>query len=134
MVRSSYSVSLVCLGLIAALLMTGTACRKARKAADASDSSAVVPVEAPAPAADTPTAAPKAPAAPATEDAVAKFRNSSEFADLSKAYQVYYLQQKRHTTDLQDLVRAKYLRAIPPAPPGMSYAVDQKNLKVVLVP
>lgn len=124
-----------CLGMAAAVLLSAAACRKSRKDTEASSPSEVVPVVAPVPVA-TPTgaAAAAAPSAPATEDAVTKFRNSSEFADLSKAYQVFYLQQKRHTTDLQDLVRAKYLRAIPPAPPGKSYAVDQKNLKVILIP
>ena len=75
--------------------------------------------------------APKAPAGP---DVVANFLNSSEFADLSKAYQVFYYQKKRHTTDLQELVRERYIRAIPTPPPGKSYAIDQKQLKVILVP
>lgn len=72
------------------------------------------------------------PAPPAAEDPVAKFLNSSEFADLTKAYQVFYYQKKRHATDVQELVQAGYLRSVPPPPPGRKYGYDQKNLKVIL--
>lgn len=122
--------------LVGFLVVFATGCRKARK-----PNSEVVPA-APIPAA--PVAAPvpsggsaprtSTPAAPAGADEVARFLNSSEFADLTKAYQVFYYQKKRHTTDLQELVQARYLRAVPPPPPGKSYAIDQKALKVILVP
>jgi len=72
------------------------------------------------------------PTPPAAEDPVAKFLNSSEFADLTKAYQVFYYQKKRHATDVQELVQAGYLRSVPPPPPGRKYGYDQKNLKVTL--
>ncbi|PAW87525.1 MAG: hypothetical protein B9S33_06130 [Pedosphaera sp. Tous-C6FEB] len=61
------------------------------------------------------------------------FLNSSEFADLTKAYQVFYYQKKRHATDVQELVQAGYLRTIPAPPPGRKFGYDQKNLKVTLV-
>lgn len=109
-----------------------TACRKPAK--PVADIVPAAPVAAD-PAPTTPAAgAPAAPAAPASVNAVATFLNSSEFADLSKAYQVFYLQKKRHTADLQELVKERYLRTIPPPPPGKSYAIDQKNLRVLLVP
>lgn len=125
--------SLACNCLLAAVLLLHTACRKARKAE--SEIVAAAPVAAdPGPAPGGAAPATSASPAPATPDAVAKFLNSSEFADLSKAYQVFHLQKKRHTADLQELVKERYLRAIPPPPPGKSYAIDQKNLKVILVP
>ncbi len=125
--------SLACNCLLAAVLLLHTACRKARKAEPEIVAAAPV-AAAPDPTPGGPTPATSANPAPATADAVAKFLNSSEFADLSKAYQIFYLQKKRHTADLQELVKERYLRAIPPPPPGKSYAIDQKNLKVILVP
>ena len=121
-----------CQCLLVGTLLCQTACKKPAK--PVADIVPAAPVAAdPAPTAPA-AGAPATPAAPASANAVATFLNSSEFTDLSKAYQVFYLQKKRHTADLQELVKERYLRTIPPPPPGKSYAIDQKNLRVILVP
>ena len=134
MLNQHPQVTRTCLCLLAGALLLNSGCRKPKQTQAEVVPTAPVSVETPPEAKAGSAAAPSGPAAPATEDAVAKFRNSSEFADLTKAYQVFYLQKKRHTSDLQELVRERYLRSIPPPPPGKNYAVDQKNLKVILVP
>lgn len=130
-----FSFQSVCLQVCLVTILSLTACRKSRAPNSEVVPTAVVPVAAPAPSqAPPPQGGAPAPSAGTGQDVVASFLNSSEFADLSKAYQVFYYQKKRHTADLQELVRERYIRAIPPPPPGKSYAVDQKQLKIILVP
>lgn len=120
--------------LVALLALSGalTACRKRTAAPSQENPSAPAAVE-PTPTKSGGTGAPAKPTVPIAEDPVAMFLNSSEFADLTKAYQVFYYQKKRHATDVQELVQAGYLRTIPAPPPGRKFGYDQKNLKVTLV-
>lgn len=120
--------------LVGLLALAGSlaACRKQTSAPAPENPSRPTTVD-PAPAKSGGVSSQAKPTAPTAEDPVAKFLNSSEFADLTKAYQVFYYQKKRHATDVQELVQAGYLRTIPAPPPGRKFGYDQKNLKVTLV-
>ncbi len=53
---------------------------------------------------------------------------AEEMAAIEKAER----QKSQPVTDLNELVRAKFIKAIPQAPAGKKYAIDPKTGKVVL--
>lgn len=122
---------IACLASLLTLAGTLTSCRK-RASAPAPEAPSTQTVVEPTPAKSGGISTQAKPTPPAAEDPVAKFLNSSEFADLTKAYQVFYYQKKRHATDIQELVQAGYLRSVPTPPAGRKYSYDQKNLRVTL--
>jgi len=77
--------------------------------------------EAPAPSAD----APSSPGA-ATDAQVAATLN-----DLTQTVRRYAAEQRRTPKDLNELITAGYLSALPPAPEGKRFALN-KNLQVYL--
>lgn len=53
--------------------------------------------------------------------------------DPNMAFGSFVMTKGRMPTNLQEMVTAKFLRAVPPAPPGQKYVIDPKAGRVVLV-
>lgn len=70
--------------------------------------------------------------------AVAKGKTSSEnklsLVNIQQAIQGYEAQEGKHPKDLQDLVKAGLLPAIPKAPNGMKFSYDPSTATVKVVP
>jgi hypothetical protein len=62
-------------------------------------------------------------------DVIPNFKNDAE----RQAYDEALRKLKEPITDLNELVRAKVIKAIPAAPAGKKYTVNKKTLKVELV-
>ncbi len=62
-------------------------------------------------------------------DVIPTFKNEAE----QRAYDEALRKLKEPITDLNELVKAKVIKAIPAAPAGKKYAVNKKTLKVELV-
>lgn len=56
----------------------------------------------------------------------------ADFAALNKALQLW-VPINGFPKDLNELVKAKFVPALPPLPPGKKFAIDQANLRVILV-
>lgn len=54
-------------------------------------------------------------------------------ADPNLALGSFLMAKGRLPTNIQELVTEKFLRAVPPAPPGKKHMVDPKSGRVVLV-
>jgi hypothetical protein len=129
--------------LIAGLILN-TACskREAPPKAEPAPKAAPVSIETPDASAPAPAAANPAPAAPPPPDAPPPVGegsgdpNSPEGKQLADVQYAFFAYCREHTTpprDLSDLVAAHYLRALPVPPAGKKFAIDSKNMKVVLV-
>lgn len=91
---------------IAAVTLVG--CRRKPAAPDPSSSTAPVPGQAPGAASDI-------------------------TADPNMAFGTFLMAKGRMPTNMQEMVTEKFLRAVPPAPPGKKYVIDPKAGRVVLV-
>lgn len=76
------------------------------------------------PPAPTPAAAAPEPSPSAASDIT---------ADPNLALGSFLMAKGRMPTNVQELVTEKFLRAVPPAPPGKKHVVDPKAGRVVLV-
>lgn len=56
----------------------------------------------------------------------------ADFAALNKALQLW-VPINGFPKDLNELVKAKFVPQLPPLPPGKKFAIDQANLRVILV-
>ena len=69
---------------------------------------------------------------------VAKAKKSAdatlETASITKAVQLFYVQEGRYPKDLNELVRPEYLPRMPAPPPGMKFDYDAKTGTVKVVP
>ncbi|KAF0180888.1 MAG: hypothetical protein FD161_606 [Limisphaerales bacterium] len=54
-------------------------------------------------------------------------------ADPNQALGSFLMARGRMPTNVQELVTEKFLRAVPPAPPGKQHVIDPKSGRVVLV-
>jgi hypothetical protein len=81
---------------------------------------------------------PVAPSDPANATAPAEERGTADeasaaglLADLTQAVRKFSAEQRRVPKDLEELVSQGYLGHVPPAPAGMTFAIN-KNLQVYL--
>lgn len=75
---------------------------------------------------ETSATAEPAPGANAEADATATLQ------ELTQTLRKYSAEKQRVPASLQELVAAGYLPAIPAAPPGRQFAIDTKQVQVVL--
>lgn len=75
--------------------------------------------------------APKPDTAAASEPALGPANDLT--SDPNLAFGSFVMARGRMPTNVQELVSEKFLRAVPPAPPGKKYVVDPKAGRVVLV-
>ena len=104
---------------------------------------APVPVAAPPPtataagsAAPPPAVGASAPAAGTSVPGVLEGANAFSVPDLvnlNNAYQAFRSVEMRSPRDLNELVTSKQLESIPPAPGGKKFAIDEANLRIILV-
>jgi len=105
------------------------------------DASSVVAPPPPAVAAD-PAMAPAAPA-PGASTAIdqnvpgvlegANAFSMPDLVNLNNAYQAFRSVEMRSPKDLNELVTSKQIQAIPPAPGGKKFMIDERNLRIILV-
>lgn len=57
---------------------------------------------------------------------------SAALAEMTQALRKFSAEQRRVPNSLNELVTAGYVKQLPPAPAGQSFAIDPKELKVVL--
>lgn len=60
-------------------------------------------------------------------------QGSPETAELTQQLRRYSFEKRKLPENLDELVAAGYLKAVPPAPTGKKYAVDTKRAEVILV-
>jgi hypothetical protein len=77
------------------------------------------------------SAAAKSGAGTATEPSAAAADNIT--ADPNQALGSFLMAKGRMPTNVNEMVTEKFLRAVPPAPPGKKHAIDPKSGRVVLV-
>lgn len=80
-----------------------------------------------APAPERPVAANGEPAASVSEPDMAPI-----LAELTQAVRKYSVENRKVPQSLNEVVAAGYIRNLPQAPPGRSFRIDAKNVKVVL--
>ena len=56
-----------------------------------------------------------------------------ETVELTQQLRRYSFEKHKMPENLEELVTAGYLKAVPPAPTGKKYAVDTKRAEVILV-
>lgn len=82
--------------------------------------------EASPPASTSPPA--KAGSAPATPEA----GYDQILAELTQALRKYSAEKRQVPASLNELTGAGYIRKLPPPPPGKTFGIDSKNLRVIL--
>ena len=91
------------------------------------------PAPATAAEAASPTAAPPAPVSIVPPEIVATApAPPANFAALNQALQLW-VPIKGFPKDLNELVTAKYIAQLPPLPPGKKFAIDESNIRVIVV-
>jgi len=94
-----------------------------------------------APAAPAPAAAVAAPAVPETPQVYADklptappdSGKETSHIPMTEALQRFVERNNRLPNDFNELVKSKFLPKIPPPPAGKTYAIDRKNMQVVLI-
>jgi hypothetical protein len=80
-------------------------------------------------------ATPPAPIAtppPPSEDAAPAADHTATLAELTQALRKYSAEKQRVPDNLSELVTGGYLKQLPAAPPGQTFAIDKKQVQVVL--
>jgi hypothetical protein len=57
---------------------------------------------------------------------------SNVLAELTQAVRKFSAEQRRVPASLEELIPGGYIKSLPPAPPGKTFAIDTSNLQVVL--
>ncbi len=110
---------LILLAVLALLVVSG--CRKSDSPTPGADS--------PATSQEIPTT-PKPPAADTA--AITEADLSGVLAGLTQAVRKFGFEKQRMPKDLEELVAAGYLSAMPTAPAGKKFAINEKKVQVVL--
>jgi competence protein ComGC len=63
----------------------------------------------------------------------AAVKSSPEVAELTQQLRRYSFEKRKLPENLDELVVAGYIKAVPPAPAGKKFAVDAKRAEVILV-
>ena len=59
--------------------------------------------------------------------------NSPELVELTKQVRRYSIEKRKLPQNVEDLVTAGYIQAVPPAPTGKKYAIDTERAQVIVV-
>ncbi len=76
--------------------------------------------------------APSAPSSAKEPVTVENFQSSTEFADLTKDFQLYCARKGRVPTDINEFFQEQKIKP-PPIPPGTRLAIDAKERRIVLL-
>lgn len=57
---------------------------------------------------------------------------TATLAELTQALRKYSVEQRKVPASLSEVAAAGYIQKMPQPPPGKTFAIDQKNVKVVL--
>jgi hypothetical protein len=135
--------SKVSLGLVAVFIVTGCGRKEAAPPAQSGKSTATSSVESLAKQeAATPPTPPPPPrptgnagtdAAPAATDAPLSAQEEDLLQSVFKASRNFYADKLHYARDLDELVKAGYLKRAPVAPPGKKFVFDSKSFTVRLV-
>ncbi|MBI3875468.1 MAG: hypothetical protein HY300_05825 [Verrucomicrobia bacterium] len=112
----------------AVVLLTLAACHKSPTPATQAPPLVPPPVQAsptPSPATAMPLAPPPSAGAPGEKDLTLE--------DMSYAVQAWFTSRGATPKNLQELVKAGFIKKLPTPPPGQEFAIDPKTLRVVLV-
>jgi hypothetical protein len=69
---------------------------------------------------------------PASPTAASDADMANVLAELSQAVRKYSVEKRQVPATLGEVAAAGYIQNVPQPPPGKSFAIDQKNVKVIL--
>lgn len=70
---------------------------------------------------------------PAASAPAVPMTTATDLAELTQALRKYSFEKQRVPKNFGELIAAGYVKDPPPAPPGRKFAIDPKNVQVVLI-